>query len=78
MLLNPLSYDTVNGSFAGRTGEDWWESVITEPGAPITLDALDELLTATGYRRHRDWCRRVTSPSRKLSFQRQDCLVSVA
>ncbi|GAB2683352.1 hypothetical protein [Nocardia goodfellowii] len=56
-----LYYSAEDGTAAGRTIEGWWESVATEPPAPVTLDALDAALTTSGYRRTTGWRKRVTA-----------------
>ncbi|MEU6189615.1 hypothetical protein [Nocardia sp. NPDC047038] len=49
-----------DGSVYGRHVSCRWESVPAAPGAPVSLDALDDALTAAGYTRTGEW-RKTTS-----------------
>ena len=49
------------GTPTGRSVDGWWESVVTSPGVPVTLDALDEVLDAGGYARISGWRQKVTA-----------------
>ncbi|MFI5783763.1 hypothetical protein [Nocardia sp. NPDC051570] len=61
LYVSDPCYDAVDGHPAGRILEGWGESVVTDPGAPVTLDALDAALTADGYTRVSGWRERVTA-----------------
>ncbi|WP_280492911.1 hypothetical protein [Nocardia asiatica] len=50
-----------DGSIHGRHVSCRWESIPAEPGAAVSLDALDEALTDAGYTRTGEWRRKTTS-----------------
>ncbi|UGT69142.1 hypothetical protein LTT66_02715 [Nocardia gipuzkoensis] len=50
-----------DGSVYGRHVSCRWESVPTDPGSPVSLDALDAALIAAGYTRTSIWQRKTTS-----------------
>lgn len=61
IYCSEVFYDLTDGTVTGPGIEHWWESVATSSDAPVSLDALDELLTTSGYTRKTGWRPRVTA-----------------